>query len=171
MIHRLALVVAVVALASCGSDGDGNLPTLSTPPPPITIPLNGSYDLVIGPAAACGLPAAPYVLPVEVVSFAAAGGTELRATLPTGGDALTLDMLYPIPGRLEGSLSTRRDVPLTATTWLRLRCSGSGVVSLSEDGRAEVRDGTMAGEVIYYPDEVASLPCTSDDHSWSLVAR
>ena len=50
MTYRLALVVAVVALASCGSDGDGNLPTLSTPPPPITIPLNGSYDLVIVPA-------------------------------------------------------------------------------------------------------------------------
>jgi hypothetical protein len=171
MTHRLALVVALVALASCGSDGDGGLPTLSTPPPPVTIPLNGSYDLVVVPAPACGLPAAPYVLPVDVVSFASAGGTELRANLPGGGDALALDMLYPVPGRLQGSFSTRADVPLTETTWLGLRSSGSGVVSLAGDGRAEVRDGTMAGEVIYYPDEIASFPCTSADHSWSLVAR
>ncbi len=171
MTHRLALVVAVVALAGCGSDGGGDSPTLSTPPPPITIPLNGSYDLVVVPAVACGLPAAPYVLPVEATSFVAAAGTELRATLPEGGEALTLDMLYPVPGRLQGSLSTRSDVPLTETTWLRLRNSGSGIVSLSGDGRAEVRDGTMAGEVAYYPDEVASFPCTSGEHSWSLVAR
>jgi hypothetical protein len=170
MTHKLALVVAVVALAGCG-DGDGDSPTLSTPPPPVTIPLNGSYDLVIVPNAACGLPAVPYVLVVDVTSFATGTGTELRATLPGGGDALTLDMLYPIPGRLEGALSTLSEVPLTETTWLRLRNTGSGIVSLAADGRAELLNGTMAGEVVYYPDEVASFPCTSQSHSWSLVAR
>jgi hypothetical protein len=166
-----AFVVAVLALAGCGSDGNGNAPTLSTPPPPVTIPLNGSYDLVIVPNEACGLPAAPYVLVVDVTSFATGTGTELRATLPGGGDALTLDMLYPMPGWLQGALSTRSDVPLTATTWLRLRNTGSGIVSLASDGRAELLDGTMAGEVVYYPDEVAAVPCTSSAHSWSLVAR
>jgi hypothetical protein len=171
MTHKLALLVAVVALAGCGSDGDGDSPTLSTPPPPVTTPLNGSYDLMIVPAAACGLPAAPYVLVVDVTSFATGTGTELRATLPGGGDALTLDMLYPVPGQLQGALSTRSDVPLTATTWLRLRNNGSGIVSLAADGRAELLNGTMAGEVVYYPDEVASFPCTSPHHSWSLVAR
>jgi hypothetical protein len=168
MTRRVALFVAVVALAGCESEDP---PTLSTPAPPVAIPLNGSYDLIIEPAGECGLPATPYVLAVEVTSFAASDGNELRATLPGGSDALTVEMLYPVPGRVEGALSTQRDVPLTETTWVRLRNSGSGIVSLAGDGRAEVRDGTMAGEVVYYPDEVASLPCTSDDHSWSLLAR
>ena len=38
-------------------------------------------------------------------------------------------------------------------------------------GEWEVRDGAMAGEVTYYPDEVSALTCTSDEHGWSLVAR
>lgn len=170
MTRALTPVVLIVALAGCGSD-DGGPPTLSTPPPPVTVLLNGPYDLVVVPAPACNLPAAPYVVPVDVTSFAAAGGTELRATIPGGSDALTLDMLYPAPGELRGALSTRADVPLTASTWLRLRDTGSGTVSLADDGRAELRDGTMAGEVTYYPDEVAAFTCMADEHSWSLEAR
>lgn len=166
----LSLVVMMVALAGCGSDDGGDRPTLSTPPPPVSLPLNGSYDLVIVPAGACGLPAAPYVLQVDVTSFTTAAGIELRATLPSGGDALTLDMLYPVTGRLQGALSTRTQVPLTATTWLRLRNTGSGIVSLSDDGRAELLNGTMAGEVTF-SDEVSALTCTSANHSWSLGAR
>jgi len=168
--RALTLVVLVVALAGCGSD-NGDLPTLSTPPPPVAVLLNGSYDLEVVPASACALPDAPYVVPVDVTSFATSVGNELRATIPGGGDALTLDMLYPVTGRLEGALSTRTDVPLTESTWLRLRDTGSGVVSLATDGRAELRAGTMAGEVTYYPDEVTALTCMSDEHSWSLLAR
>jgi hypothetical protein len=168
--RALTPVVLVVALAGCGSD-DADLPTISTPPPPVTVLLSGPYDLVIVPAAACGLPDAPYVVPVDVTSFATGGGTELRATVPGAGDALTLDMLYPAPGQVQGALSTRSDVPLTESTWLRLRDTGSGTVSLADDGRAEVRDGTMAGEVTYYPDDVSALTCMADGHSWSLVAR
>ena len=171
MTRTLTLVVLVVAIAGCGSEGDGDRLTLSTPPPPVTVLLNGPYDLVVVPASACALPGAPYVVLVDVTSFAAEGGNELRATVPGGGDALTLDMLYPETGRLQGALSTRTDVPLTASSWLRLRDTGFGVVSLAADGRAELRDGPMAGEVTYYPDEVSAFTCTSDDHSWSLVAR
>jgi hypothetical protein len=161
----------MVALAGCGEDsGGGSSPTLSTPPPPVSQPLNGSYDLVVVPAAACGLPEAPYVLLVQVTSFATTAGTELRATLPIGGDALTLDMLYPTTGRLQGALSTRSEVPLTTTTWVRLRNTGSGIVSLSATGRSELLDGTMAGEVAFFT-ELSALTCMSDDHSWSLVAR
>ena len=168
--RTISLVVMVVALAGCGSDNGGDRPTLSTPPPPVSLPLNGPYDLVIAPAGACGLPAAPYVLQVDVTSFATAAGIELRATLPGGGDDLTLDMLYPVTGRLQGALSTRSEVPLTATTWLRLRNTGSGIVSLSDDGRAELLNGAMTGEVTFF-DEVSALTCTSANHSWSLVAR
>ena len=161
----------MVALAGCGEDnGGGNSPTLSTPPPPVSQPLNGSYDLVVVPAAACGLPEAPYVLLVQVTSFTTTAGTELRATLPIGGDALTLDMLYPTTGRLQGALSTRSEVPLTTNTWVRLRDTGSGIVSLSPGGRAELLNGTMAGEVTFFT-ELSALTCTSADHSWSLVAR
>ena len=156
-------------LVGCGSDGDGSSPTLSTPPPPISQPLNGAYELVIVPATACGLPDVPYVLQVTVTSFATSAGTELRATLPGGGDALTLDMVYPETGRLTGGISTRAEVPLTANTWVRLRNTGSGVVSLSGSGRSELLNGTMAGEVTFY-DEVSALTCTSSGHTWALVA-
>lgn len=171
MKRTLGLVAAMAALAGCGSDsGGGNSPTLSTPPPPVSQPLNGSYDLVVLPAQACGLPATPYVLRVIVTSFATSAGTELRATLPGGGDALTLDMLYPTTGRLQGALSTRDEVPLTTATFVRLRDTGWGIVSLSSTLRAELLDGTMAGEVTFF-DESSALTCTSDDHSWSLIAR
>ena len=161
----------MVALAGCGSDsGGGSSPTLSTPPPPVSLPLNGAYDLVVVPSAACALPGSPYVLGVDVTSFATASGNELRATLPGGGDSLTLDMLYPSPGWLQGALSTRSEVPVTEATWVRLRDTGSGMVSLSPSGRAELLGGTMAGEVTFF-DELSAITCTSADHSWSLVAR
>ena len=169
MKRALNLVVMMVALAGCGSDS-GNSPTLSTPPLPVSQPLNGAYDLVIVPAADCGLPAAPYVLEVDVTSFATAAGIELRATLPGGGDALTLDMLYPATGWLQGALSTRSQVPLTAATWVSLRNTGSGMVSLSASGRAELLNGAMVGDVIFI-DALSAFSCTSADHLWSLVAR
>ena len=167
---KLSLVVMMAALAGCGSDSGGSSPTLSVPPPPVSQPLNGSYDLVVVPDAACALPGTPYVLQVQVTSFATQAGIELRATLPAGGDALTLDMLYPMTGRLQGALSTRAEVPLTANTWVRLRNTGAGTVSLSAGGRSELLDGTMAGEVTFFT-EISAITCTSADHFWSLVAR
>jgi hypothetical protein len=170
--RTLALFATLLVLGGCSSDGDGNgLPTISTPPPPVTLPLNGSYDLVIAPAPSCQFDDTPYVLPVNVSTFATGGGNELRATLPTGGDDLALDMLYPVPGQLEGSLSTRNMVPLPAGGAIRLRGNGSAWVSLSAGGRAEVRDGLMIGDVTYYPDGVSGRLCTRDVHSWSLLAR
>ncbi len=171
--RRLIPLFVLVALGGCSSDeGGGNgLPTLSTPPPPITIPLNGAYDLVIDPAPSCGLTDTPYVVPVNVSTFATGSGNELRATLPTGGDELVLDMLYPVPGQLQGALSTRNVVPLPAGGSLRLRGNGSGWVSLAADGRAELKGGPMAGDIAYYPDGVSGRLCVRDAHSWSLVAR
>jgi hypothetical protein len=171
--RRLIPLIVLVALGGCSSDEDGGNgpPTLSTPPPPVTVPLNGAYDLVIDPAPSCGLTDTPYVVPVSVSTFATGSGSELRATLPTGGDELVLDMLYPGPGRLEGALSTRATVPLPAGGALHLRGNGSGWVSLSGDGRAELLDGPMVGDIAYYPDGVSGRLCVRDGHSWSLVAR
>jgi hypothetical protein len=171
--RRLILLVALVALGGCSDDGNGGTrpPTVSTPPPPITVPLNGTYDLVITPAPSCPFDDGPFVLPLNVTTFATASGNELRATLPPGGDELVLDMLYPVPGLLQGALSTRDAVALPAGGALRLRGKGWGWVSLAADGRAELLDGSMVGDIAYYPDGVSGLLCTRDNHSWSLVAR
>ncbi|MCG6927447.1 MAG: hypothetical protein LJF30_19330 [Acidobacteria bacterium] len=173
MMRRLIPLAMLAVLGGCSSDDNGGSgpPTLSTPPPAISVPLNGAYDLVIDPAPSCGLADTPYVVPVNVSTFATGNGNELRATLPTGGDDLVLDMLYPEPGRLEGALSTRATVPLPAGGALHLRANGSGWVSLSADARAEVLDGPMVGDIAYYPDGVSGRLCVRDAHSWSLVAR
>jgi hypothetical protein len=168
----------LVGLAGCGSDNGGGgpptmtgPPTISTPPPPVTVPLNGSYSLVVTPAAGCTLPGAPYTVGVNVTTFATSSGDELRGTLPTGGDSLTLDMLYPVPGRLQGSLSTRARTPIPGAGQLFLRDTGRGLVSLSPAARAEVLDGVMLGEVTYSPDGVNVFSCSSTTHGWALVAR
>jgi hypothetical protein len=175
MMRRLISVVMLVALAGCGSDsnnGGGFVPpTVSTPPPPVDVPLAGAYDLVVAPAAGCSLPGAPYTLRLNVTTFSARGVDELRATLPDGGDALALDMLYPVPGTLQGSLSTRAPVPIPGAGQLFLRDNGWGLVSLAPGARAEVLDGVMVGDVTYYPDGVSAFTCSSTDHSWALVAR
>lgn len=174
----LLAVAMLVALGGCGSDdssdngGGSGPPTVSTPPPPITVPLSGAYDLVISPADSCGLPDAPYVVPVSVTSFATGSGNELRGTLWTGGDDLTLDMLYPVPGMLRGAISTRTEgVPLPSGGSIFLRDNGAGWVSLAADGRAELIDGEMAGDVFYRSADFVSFFCASNGHSWSLVAR
>jgi hypothetical protein len=169
-------VVMLVALGGCGSDsnnsGGSGPPTVSTPPPAVTVPLNGAYDLTLSPADSCGLPDTPYVLPVNVTTFATGRGSELRGTLSTGGDDLTLDMLYPAPGLLQGAISTRTEgTPLPAGGSIFLRDNGTGWVSLSADARAELIDGTMVGDVFYTSTDGFSYFCQSDSHSWSLIAR
>lgn len=174
MIRRVLPAIALVALGGCGSDNNGGgsgPPTISTPPPPVTVPLNGAYDLAITPAEVCGFPDAPYVVVVNVTTFATGSGNELRGTLPSGSDELTLDMLYPMPGQLQGALSTRSWVSLPGGGQMRLRDSGVGWVSLASSGRAEVIDGTMAGDVSYSADGGSFLTCSNELHSWSLLPR
>jgi len=172
MRRTLLPAAMLLALAGCGSDdegGGGFPPSVSTPPPPITVPLNGTYDLEVTPAPGCNLPGAPYTVRVTMTTFAS--GTELRGTLPSGGDFLTLDMLYPVPGQLQGSMSTRGPTPITGGGLLFLRVNGAGLVSLSGDARAQVLDGVMLGDVTYYPDGVSAFTCSSTDHRWALLPR
>ena len=170
----LVSVLMLVTIAGCGSDGNGGggfPPTVSTPPPPVTVPLDGTYDLVVDPAAACSLLGAPYVVRVEVTTFPTESGDQLRGSLPTGGDQLTLDMLYPTPGYLQGSLSTRSPTPIEAGGFLFLRVNGVGQVSLSTDGRAQIVAGVMVGDVRYDPDGGSPFNCSSNDHRWALLPR
>jgi hypothetical protein len=172
MTRRLLSVLLLLALVGCGDDdGSGRPPSVSTPPPPVTLPLNGAYDLVVTPEASCGMPGAPYTVRVTVTTFAGSTGNELRGTLPEGGDQLTLDMLYPVAGQLEGALSTRSLTPIDSGGQLFLRNNGRALVTLSEDARAEVAEGVMVGEVRFSPDGASVFPCASTRHSWALFAR
>jgi hypothetical protein len=163
-------LLALVALAGCGSEDSPSSPTLSSPLPPVTTPLDGSYDLVLTPAETCRLPGAPYVVRVEVRSLEGTGGEELRATLPGGDGTLVLEMLYAEPGALEGSVSTL-DWVAAGASWLFVRASGSGRVTAAAGGRAEVESGTMTGDVQVVGSGGGVLTCTNADHRWALLAR
>lgn len=166
---RTLTVALLATLSACGSD-DASSPTLSTPLPPVTTLLEGAYDLVIAPAAGCGLPGAPFEFPVVVGSSAGSGGTELRATLPGGDATLALEMLYAPPGWLQGSVSTRTFV-LAGSNEVYVRASGTGQVSSTTGGRAEVESGTMNGDVSVDTGGGDVLTCSSLEHGWALRAR
>jgi hypothetical protein len=162
-------LLAIVAVAGCGSDGSNDSLTLSSPPPPVTTLLDGAYDLVVTPAQTCRLPGAPYVVRVEVRSLDGAEGKELRGTLPGGDGTLVVEMLYVEPGQLQGSVSTRTWITAAAHD-LFVRASGSGRVAAA-GGRAEVESGTMTGDVQVIGRGGGVLTCASIDHAWALLAR
>jgi len=166
---RAGALVLVATLSACGSDTPSR-PTLSTPFPPVTTPLDGLYDLVITPGAGCGLPGAPYEVSVVVTSLAGSGGTEMRATLPGGDATLVLEMVYSPPGWLQGSVSTRTFVLADASN-IFVRASGSGKVSSAAGGRAEVESGRMNGDVSVDVGGGDVLSCSSLEHGWALRAR
>jgi hypothetical protein len=165
-----SLGVALLAtLFACGSDESSN-PAVSTPLPPVTTPLDGSYDLVITPASGCALPGAPYEFPVVASSRSGSAGTELRATLPGNDSTLAVEMLYEPPGWLQGSVATRTFV-VVGSNQIYVRASGTGQVTSTAGGRAEVGDGTMSGDVSVDAGSGEVLTCSSLQHHWSLRAR
>ena len=157
----------VLALAGCGEES----PTLSTPLPPVTTLLSGTYELMVRPAAACGFPGAPYAVRVEVASGTTGGHTELRATLPGGDATLGLEMLYDPPGFLAGSIGTQDPVVFIGGAVVYLRNAGSAAVSLAAGGRAEVAEGTMTGDIGVSLGGQDYAVCSAENHGWELRAK
>ena len=165
------LLPLVLGLGACGGDSGTNPGPISTPPPPVTAPVSGDYDLVIVPAAACRFPAGPYSVFVQARQIAGASRLELRATLPGGNATLALEMLFFVPGMLRGSISTQQPIALGSGLSLFLRNVGTGTVSQAAGGRGEVRDAPMSGDVQVGQSGIDLGACTSTDHRWSLRAR
>lgn len=170
------LVPALAIVLGLGACKDSNPmettgPTvISTPTPPVTAPINGAYDLIIAPAAACRFPVGPYTARVQAQQTTSGSRSELRATLPGGSPYLSLEMLLPVPGTVQGSISTQTAVSFGGAFDAFLRNVGTGTVSLA-GGRGEVVDGTMTGDVQVFQNGADLGVCTSTDHRWSLRAR
>ena len=165
----------VVSLASCSNESDPMGPTgpttISTPAPPVTAPITGAYDLVIAPAAACRFPAGPFTARVQAQQTTSGSRSELHATLPGGSPYLSLEMLLPVAGTVQGSISTQTAVPFGGAFEAFLRNVGTGTVSLASGGRGEIVDGAMTGDVQVFQNGADLGTCASSDHRWSLRAR
>jgi len=162
-------VLLTVALCACGSD-EPTSPDLSNPVPPVTAPLDGVYALVVTPANGCGLPEAPYEIAVEVSTFDGVSGAELHGTILEDEATPVLAMLYSPPGWLQGSISTRSWVTAGESS-IFLRASGTGPVSSAAGGRAEVTDGTLAGDISVDVGGGDVLTCSSIEHRFAILAR
>lgn len=149
-------LVAGFALAGCGSDSGS--PTEPSPRGPG--PFTGTYTLEIRPLAGCELPGAPYRIAVQIVSVAAAR-QEVRAILPGGDTMLALELLYVTPETLRGAIGTKQPVRFENGMDVYLRDIGTGTVTRASDGRGQVLDGTMTGDVA-----AGDSTCTSEDHRW-----
>lgn len=157
-------LAAGLALAGCGSDSSSpTAPPLPTPSGPG--PLSGGYTLQVRPGAGCGLPGSPYEVAVEVVTLTGAR-SEIRATLPGGGTTLAADMLYVTADTLQGPIGTKSPVRVASGVDVYLRDIATGTVTRASDGRGQVLDGTMTGDVA-----VGDSTCTAQDHRWSLRPR
>ncbi len=164
-------LLLVLVLGGCGADPGTSPGPLATPAPPFTGPVIGDYDLVITPAAACGLPAGPYSAFVQAQQVGTAARPELRATLPGGNSLLEMEMVFTSPGVLRGSISTQHEITIANGFTMFLRNVGTGTVSAASGGRAEVRDATMNGEVQLSRDDVDLGTCASATHHWALRPR
>lgn len=166
--HAFFAVLPVALLAACG---EGTSVGPSDPIPPVTAAIAGNYTFVIQPGAACATPGAPYQILVQAAQITSGSRTELRATLPGNDPTLVLEMLFTSPGTLRGSLGTQTDVPAQGGAFVWLRAVGTGTVSRAGDGRGEVVNGTMMGDLSVTPPVGVPVDCSASDHRWSLRAR
>ena len=169
MAMRVLLAFALAALlAACGSDSTVEP---SPPVPPVTAPISGLYTLVVQPGPTCATPGAPYQIVVQAAQITSGGRTELRATLPGNDPTLALEMLFTSPGMLRGPLGTQTDVQALGGTFVWFRMIGMGTVSRAADGRGEVVNGTMTGDLSVTPLAGRPVDCVGANHLWSLRAR
>jgi hypothetical protein len=164
-------VLAAVWLAGCGADTVVSPPTVADPIPPVEAKLVGSYTLSIHPDPICGLPAGPHALAVAASSVGGSSKPELRVTLPSGDTTLTVEMLYEPVGHLRGSIGTIEPVLFQSGFELYVRGVGEADVSLAADGRGEILDGKMFGDVEVLSRGASFGLCTAPAHRFSLRAR
>jgi hypothetical protein len=170
---RLALPLLLAggasALAGCGSAGSS---TLATPLAPVTAPISGAYRLSIRPDPACAaLPPGPHAIDVVAAAAGTSARPELRVTLPGGDASLSVEMLYEAPGRLRGSIGTQLPILFPNGYWLFVRAVGEARVSVAADGRGEIVDASLAGEMLVGVDEGWLGDCSSLAHRFSLRTR
>ena len=139
----------LVLLAACGSDEGTTTP--SSPVPPVTAALNGNYTLVIQPGTTCAAPGGPYQIALQVTQITNGPNTEIRATLPANDPQVEIAMLFTSPGQLRGTLGTQFDYQLSSGYFVWFRMIGMGTVSRASDGRGEVVNGTMMGDLSVTP--------------------
>ena len=158
----------IALLAACGSDSSVEP---SPPMTPVTAAITGNYTFVFQPGPACATPGAPYSIAVQAAQITSGSRTELRVTLPASDPTLELEMLFTSPGMLRGGMGTQTDVEFTGGTFLFFRGIGTGTVSRAADGRGEVVNGTMSGDISVSPPVGVPVDCSAMNHVWSLRAR
>jgi hypothetical protein len=172
---RAVAVVLAALLPACGSSPDGpdGTPT-PTPTPAAPGPVTGRYVLQITPAAACRPPVATFSFPMD----AAAGGTAPKTgtQVVLTGDPGALEAEFLSEGQaLRGGVGTTADGALANESlrmWMRVIASGP--VVRANDGRGEVRTGTMMGYVAFggaNGDEGELGSCSASNHTFVLAAR
>jgi hypothetical protein len=165
------LVPLAVCLAACGGDTLVSPSTAPTPIAPVEAKLVGGYTLSIRPDPICGQPAGPHLIAVTASSAGSSTKPELRVTLPGGNTTLTVEMLYEPTGHLRGSIGTIEPVPFQSGFELFVRGVGEADVSLAADGRGEILDGKMFGDVEVSNHGASFGLCTAPAHRFSLRAR
>ena len=80
-------------------------------------------------------------------------------------------MLFTSPGQLRGSLGTQFDMPVQNGYFVWFRMIGMGTVSRATDGRGEVVNGTMQGDLSVTPPVGVPVDCVGASHLWSLRIR
>ncbi len=163
----LALLLAAL-LAGCGSDSTVEP---SPPVPPVTAAISGNYTLVIQPGPACASPGAPYQVAMQASQVTNGSRTELRATLPGNDPTVAVAMLFVSPGMLQGSLGTQFDTQVQNGYFVWFRMIGRGTVSRAADGRGEVVNGSMMGDLSVTPPTGLPVDCIGAPHTWSLRVR
>jgi hypothetical protein len=170
---HLAWVLLLLTLCACGGNTMTAVET-GVPTPPPTGAVTGNYTFTITGGSSCVLPG----LPAHIAMVAAPAGDsskpEVRVLLPGGDSTLELAFLLSDQDVLHGSMGTKTGVPIGGGLYLYFRTVGTGTVTRSGDGRGEVVDATMFGEIDIglAPDDIGGqAACTAEDHHWSLRAQ
>lgn len=166
--------MSLALLTGAGCHGSPTGPSSPTPTPTPPVPggtITGAYILTVDPASGCGLASPPYSLDVEATPTGSASRPEVRVTLPGGAATLSVSLVYTGPASVDAALGTQVGVPVAGGLVLFFRAFGSGNVTHADDGRGQVLDGQMSGDVAVGAAGENPSTCTSDDHHWSLRAH